>query len=207
MADGGREVSPSRAALFELREEQRVVREGHDVLDNKRMLLAREIQRWLESWDAARRRVEERWIDARLALADAVERHGVGELTATPDRFQGPRALQRRDHAFLGIPLTTLDVGEPTALPPARPANPSPEARRLGEAFAGVLDAALALAAPHENLRRLLTEYRRTERRARALENVILPELAALVKQVDEALEDGDQEDAARVRGRWSAPG
>jgi V/A-type H+/Na+-transporting ATPase subunit D len=42
----------------------------------------------------------------------------------------------------------------------------------------------------------------RTERRARALENVLLPEIDSSLKFVDEQLEILDQEEIARVRQR-----
>ena len=52
------------------------------------------------------------------------------------------------------------------------------------------------------NLRRLMREYVRTERRARAIENVLLPEIEWSLKYIDEQLELLDQEEVARVRQR-----
>jgi len=59
------------------------------------------------------------------------------------------------------------------------------------------------------NLRRLMREYVRTERRARAIENVLLPEIKGSLKFIDEQLEILDQEEIARVRQRRprDAPG
>jgi vacuolar-type H+-ATPase subunit D/Vma8 len=50
------------------------------------------------------------------------------------------------------------------------------------------------------NLRRLIREYVRTERRARALENVLLPEIDTSLRFVEEQLDAVDQEEAVRVR-------
>ena len=50
------------------------------------------------------------------------------------------------------------------------------------------------------HLRRLIDEYRRTERRARALENVLLPEIDHSLKFIEEQLDAVDQEEAVRVR-------
>jgi V/A-type H+-transporting ATPase subunit D len=50
------------------------------------------------------------------------------------------------------------------------------------------------------NLRRLAREYTRTERRARALENVVLPEIDVSLRFVEEQLDAVDQEEAVRVR-------
>ena len=55
------------------------------------------------------------------------------------------------------------------------------------------------------NLRRLAREYVRTERRARAIENILLPEIASALKLVDEQLESMDQEEIARLRHRRAA--
>jgi V/A-type H+-transporting ATPase subunit D len=50
------------------------------------------------------------------------------------------------------------------------------------------------------NLERLAVEYRRTERRARALENVLLPEVEGALSTIQGQLELADQEEAVRIR-------
>ena len=53
------------------------------------------------------------------------------------------------------------------------------------------------------NLHRLAREYRRTERRAKALEKVLLPEVEDAIKRVDEQLDTMDREET--IRTRWSS--
>ena len=55
-------------------------------------------------------------------------------------------------------------------------------------------------AASAGNLERLAAEYRRTERRARALENVLLPEIERALRTTEEHLEQADREEAVRIR-------
>jgi V/A-type H+/Na+-transporting ATPase subunit D len=52
------------------------------------------------------------------------------------------------------------------------------------------------------NLLRLTREYRRTERRARTLEKVLLPEVDEALRRVNEQLEMMDREEL--IRTRWS---
>ena len=80
------------------------------------------------------------------------------------------------------------------------PVRPSREVRRLTVAFRDVLEAAAPLAAVATNLRRLMREYRRTERRVRALENVVLPEIREDLAMMEEHLDLNDQEEVIRVR-------
>jgi len=49
------------------------------------------------------------------------------------------------------------------------------------------------------NLVRLKDEYQRTSRRARALEDVLLPEIDQTLSQIDAALEEIDKEEIVRV--------
>jgi len=54
-------------------------------------------------------------------------------------------------------------------------------------------------------LHRLAREYRRTERRAKALENVLMPEVEETIKRVDEQLDTMDREET--IRARWWSSG
>jgi V/A-type H+-transporting ATPase subunit D len=79
--------------------------------------------------------------------------------------------------------------------------------RACAAAFRELVTDHAALAACAGNLRRLIAEYVRTERRARALENVLLPEIDVSLRFVEEQLDAVDQEEAVRVRnaGRSAA--
>ena len=72
--------------------------------------------------------------------------------------------------------------------------------RRLAAAFLELLEAAAPLAAITANLERLMGEYRRTERRVRALENVVLPEIREDLAAMEEHLDLNEQEEVIRVR-------
>ena len=69
----------------------------------------------------------------------------------------------------------------------------------------GILRRHAELAACAASLRRLIREYVRTERRARALENVVLPEIDGSLRFIEEQLDAVDQEEAVRVRNAAKA--
>jgi len=58
------------------------------------------------------------------------------------------------------------------------------------------------LAARAGNLNRLAREYRRTERRVKVLEKVLLPEVEAAFDYIDEQLDMMEREET--IRTRWS---
>lgn len=189
----------TRGWLLELREEQGVAREGYTLLDEKRLLLVGEILRQLARLEGVAGPCLEGQRQAGAALRRAVGRHGLEglQLAAAPSRAGWPRLTRRR---FFGVELVEL-LPEPVAgggeAPPPDPSAALGECRR---AYAGLLERGAELAVVSGNLHRLLAEYRRTERRARALEEVILPELEEQIAEVDARLEELDQEEAVRVR-------
>lgn len=79
----------------------------------------------------------------------------------------------------------------------------SPEAEACRAAFGDLMPLAARLAVLTGNLERLRVEYLRTSRRARALEDVLLPEIDERLGVIDNALEEQEREEAVRVR-RWA---
>jgi V/A-type H+-transporting ATPase subunit D len=63
-----------------------------------------------------------------------------------------------------------------------------------------LLEQAAVISGISGNLYRLQVEYRRTQRRARALEDVLLPEIETSLSELSARLEEQDQEEAVRVR-------
>ena len=196
------EQTPTRAALLALREERVVFGEAYDFLDEKRLLLAAELLRQLEAYERLSVRLETLARSAGQHLAAAVGHHGLQGLSVYPaTALEGAGIAMTRSN-FMGVTLVETQLAAPPAEPAGRraAANPSPEAERCRADFADLLRQSALLAGVSGNLYRLLVEYRLTERRARALENVILPEIEQALNVMGTHLEELDFEDAVRVR-------
>lgn len=195
------DITPTRSALLELKDDRHVMAEGYRFLDEKRLLLAAEIVVQLERYQALRRAWQEGIARGVASLGEAVGRHGLEGVQVYPAQENTRVRLVREEREFFGVRLVQarLEGARPDPPEPG-PTMPSPEAEGCREAFAGLLETGAILAAVSGNLHRLLNDYRRTERRARALEDVILPELDAAIAEIDVRLEELEQEEAVRVR-------
>lgn len=191
---------PTRTTLLELREERQIMQEGYRFLDEKRLLLAAEILKQLTRYEEHMARFQVHQRQAAELLRAAVVRHGLEALSLYPSAPPAAPAEPRR-YSFLGVQLLeSADDADPP-LPETAPAeDPSPQARRCAEVFHRLLLQARDLALLSGNLHRLIDDYRRTERRARALEDVLLPETQEAIRDLEERLDDLDQEEAIRVR-------
>ena len=164
----------SRSAFLDLQDEQRLVNDGYEFLDEKRILLAAELLRQRTAWREARGVFMERWQVAATALPVAAADQGLEGLQVHPRYTLDDARLDIDTRPCVGqVMLEAGMVVGATSLsrPPVRP---SPDV--------------------------LMLEYRRTERRVRALENVVLPEIRQDLAAMEEHLDLNDQEEVIRVR-------
>jgi V/A-type H+/Na+-transporting ATPase subunit D len=195
------EATPTRAVVLELKDEQRAMHEGYAFLDEKCLLLAGEILRELEhhaQLDVAMLAAHQ---VAVQALRAAVARHGLADLQVYPALDQSTATLARDARSIMGVRLQDATWRSSDAAPLSS-VQPSPEAEACRRAFVVLIAASTRLAAVSGNLERLSFEYRRSVRRARALQDVLLPELDHAVYQIESRLEELEQEDAISMRRR-----
>jgi V/A-type H+-transporting ATPase subunit D len=194
-----REISPTHSAFLELREERQGMEEGYRFLDEKRLILAAAMLAELQRYEAATADFQAAYAEAVAALKAALARHGLEELQAHPVGGSPLGEIVLFPRSVLGVIVNEVECRLPDD-DGGPPVAASPEAARCRERFARLVPLAGRLAALTGNLERQSHEYQRTSRRARALEDVLLPELGHALRAIDTALEEQEREEAIRVR-------
>ena len=199
-----REVIPTRSAFLELKEERVGMQEGYRFLDEKRLILAAEILQTLNVYTRELVAFRADYAAAGQALRAAVGRHGIEGLSIYPPAAAPKGEVQVQERSVLGVRVQ--ETRWPTAhrldlaAPPPQAPDQSPEGDACRAAFLALIPRCAHLADLAANLERLRAEYARTARRARAMEDVLLPEIDATLAAIDTALEELEREEAVRVR-------
>jgi V/A-type H+-transporting ATPase subunit D len=205
-----RDLTPTRSAALDLRDERRAMQEGYTFLDEKCLVLAAEMLAEIDRYTEAARGFRAAGTAAAVALAAAISRHGFDAVEVLPPGPAEPGTLSVARRALMGVPLADAGwqpaaahgggggAGERAAAA-AEPGS-SPEAAAAAAAFAALVARGAVLGALAGNLERLSREYRRTVRRARALSEVLLPELDRTIADIETRLEELEQEDAILLR-------
>ena len=193
--------APTQAAVLELRSEQEVVREAYVFLDEKRLLLASELLRQLRLYQQLSSELDALHESATDAMQAALMHHGLNGLQVYPAKSFEDAEFKQDRRNFMGVDLIETELilenaADQITLPP----NPSAKAENCSRLFCDIAMKSAVLAGISGNLYRLLAEYRITERRSRALENIILPEIDLSLREMSTHLEELDLEDAIRVR-------
>jgi V/A-type H+-transporting ATPase subunit D len=196
-----REISPTHSAYLELREERQGMEEGYRFLDEKRLILAAAILEELRVYEAALADFRRAYTAALESLKAALARHGLEELEVLPAGASWQGALTATPRSVLGVIVNAIQcrAGDQDG---SAPPTISPEADLCRQRFTALLPLCAQLAAMTGNLGRLSHQYGRTARRARALEDVLLPELEQELKAIDSALEEQEREEAIRARAQ-----
>ncbi len=193
----------TRSTLLELRDERHSMREGYTFLDEKCLLLAGAMLRELTRFEALWREYATLQVRAEDTLRAALGRHGLQGLALYPldPASMGGLALNIRKSSVMGVPLVDVvtDIRLPVVVDPLLR---TPEADACARAHADLLRVGTELAAVSGNLERLDHEYRRTSRRARALDGVLLPELEHDIDEMALNLEEQEREEAIMMRPR-----
>ena len=193
------ELTPTRSAYLELEEERSSMVEGYRFLDEKRLVLVAETLQELARYESAQEEFRHSYELAIESLKRAVSRHGLNGLEVYPPLQQAWGALQHASRSVLGLDVHEVILEE---LPPVTgelAIDASPEAEEARMRFARLIPQTAKLAGIAGNLIRLQNEYQKTSRRARALEDVLLPEIDQTLSQLDTALEEMDKEEIVRV--------
>ncbi len=192
------DLTPTRSLAIQLQDERRTMREGYAFLDEKCLLLAGEMLRELRAYQALVRELAPLQATGRAALQGAVARHGLDGLQVYP-AAPGRYALRVQRRALLGVTLLDAALeGEPGTTPPAVFASPETEACRV--AHARLAAQLVRIAASSTNLARLYAEYRKTVRRVRALQDVLLPEIESALAQIETSLQELEQDEFGFLR-------
>ena len=196
------EQTPSQSAILQLRDEKEIVFEAYDFLDEKRLLLAAELLEQLKEYEKLYRQFSTRRRVAEEGLKRALKRHGINGLQVYPAENGEETSLVNKRRQFMGVTLVTtqLESQSPTIQQPC--CNLSPEAEECKQHFQELLSITASLSGISGNLQRLMVEYEQTERRARALENVVIPEIEETLARMSSQLEEIDQEEVIRLHQR-----
>lgn len=195
------EITPTRSALLEAKDERHVMGEGFRFLDEKRLLLASEIVNQFKLYKSQHQQFIQTQQASISAMQDALMRHGLQGMQLQPSQLDEKTNIHFEKRLFFGVTLlekVSCERDNNTQL--SHSLEVSPESKRCKVLFSDLVKQSSTLASLSGNLYRLLAEYKRTERRSRALEDVILPELDETIREVDLRLEEMEQEETVRVR-------
>lgn len=191
-------ISPTKGNLLATKKSLTLAQMGYELMDRKRNILVREMMSLIDKANALRSQIDETYDMAYAALQRANITLGVCDLIADSAPIENGLSIQVRSVMGVELPTVKLDTGDPEICYDFSGSNGS-----FDEAFICFHKVKLMLAnlAEIENsVYRLAVAIRKTQSRANALKNIIIPNFADTVKFITDALEEKDREEFSRLK-------
>ncbi len=193
-------IPPTRSNLLKTRQELRFAREGYEILDQKRVVLAKELVRLANDAEALQDKVEKLLAGAYRAQEKAMLTMGRERVEWAALAVHKTVDVQVKHRGVMGISLPLIDAsGEP----PEMTYSLGDTAASLDEAsaaFREVLGYIPELSRLVTSVWRLAVELRKTQRRVNALEFIFIPQYEETITFIQSSLEEREREETFRLK-------
>ncbi len=193
-------IPPTRSNLIRIRQELQFVKQGYEILDRKREVIAGELIRVAHDAEEIQQKVFARLAEAYRAIEKA-------QLTMGRERVEWAALASNRTvdvnlkvHGIMGVPIPLIEArGEPYEMPYSL-GDTTASLDEASEAFRQVLIQIPELSRLVTAVWRLAVELRKTQRRVNALQYIFIPDYEETISFIVSTLEEREREEIFRLK-------
>lgn len=192
------QIFPTKGNLMKARKTLALCRMGYDLMDRKRNILIREMMQLMERAQALRDSVENTYKEAYEALQDANVTLGVIDSFAESVPIEEGIEITYRSVMGVDIPDVKLS-NEKNFIPYGFYATNS-QLDKAYVSFLKVKKITVMLAEVDNSIYRLAIAIKKSQRRANALQNILIPKFENTVSYIIDSLEEKEREEFSRLK-------
>ncbi len=191
-------VFPTKANLMNAKKSLELAKLGYDLMDRKRNILIREMMLLIDKAGEVQQKIDSTYSQAYAALQRANITLGMCEEFSGATPIDDGLKIDYR--SVMGVELPTVQL-EDSKLDLRY--GWSDTNSQLDEAylrFDEVKKLTARLAEVESSVYKLANAIKKTQKRANALSNIIIPQFQETIKYITEALEEKEREDFSRLK-------
>ena len=190
---------PTKGNLLATKKSLELSRTGFELLDRKRNILIREMMALIDRASAIQDKIDLTYAQAYKALQTANISLGICQEISRTVPFDDSLRVAYRSVMGVEIPMVSLEEKGDTNIPYGL-SNTNSMMDRAYERFNEVKRLTAELAEVENSVYRLADAIKKTQKRANALKNIMIPRFEATVKFISDALEEKDREEFSRLK-------
>jgi V/A-type H+-transporting ATPase subunit D len=192
------QVFPTKGNLINTKKSLALAKLGYELLDRKRNILIREMMLLIDKAKSLRGSIEETYIQAYSALQKANITLGV--ITNIADSVPVENGINISYRSVMGVEIPEITLDE-------KPLNIAYGFSKTNSqldiayiCFDKVKKMTVILAEVENSIYRLAVGIKKTQSRANALKNIIIPRYEGIVKFISDSLEEKEREEFSRLK-------
>ena len=190
---------PTKGNLMAYKKSLTLAKTGYELLDKKRNILVREMMTLIDRAAEIQDKIDATYSKAYLALQKANIRMGYIDDIAKSVPEEDSLKLTYRSVMGVEIPIVTIDKESGAELVYGLQMT-DPTIDEAYACFTEVKRLTADLAEVENSVYRLADSIKKTQKRANALNNIMIPRFEEGVKFITEALEEKDREEFSRLK-------
>lgn len=192
------QVFPTKGNLILSKKALKLAALGYELLDRKRNILIRELMSFVDKAGELRGSIEETYKEAYSALQLA--NISMGLVTPYANCIPVETGVEISSKSVMGVELPRVTLEERPLKVTYGFSQTNSQLDRAFLAFDKVKRTTVELAEVENSIYRLSVAIRKTQRRANALQNIIIPRNEKIVKFITDSLEEKDREEFSRMK-------
>ena len=192
------QVFPTKGNLIATKKSLELAKTGFELMDRKRNILIRETMAMIDAAKKVQREINETYLNAYKALEQANMTLGIiDELSQTVPIDNGIK-LDFRSVMGVEIPIVDIDYVSPRILYGYSRTNEALD--YAFKKFDEVKVLTVKLAEIENSVYRLAQGIKKTQKRANALKNIIIPRFENTIKFISDSLDEKEREEFSRLK-------
>lgn len=192
------QVFATKGNLISYKKALRLAALGYELLDRKRNILIRELMGMVDKAGQLRSSIEKTYVEAYAALQLANISQGL--VTPYAECVPVEDGIEISSHSVMGVELPEVKLNEKPLEITYGFSQTTSQLDKAFIAFDKVKKTTVLLAEVENSIYRLSAAIRKTQRRANALQNIIIPRNENIVKFISDSLEEKEREEFSRLK-------
>ena len=192
------QVFPTKGNLIASKKALKLATLGFDLLDRKRNILIREMMSLIDRAKELRGSIEDTYKEAYSALQMANITMGV--ITPYCQSVPIENSIEISTRSVMGVELPKVSMDQRPLHITYCFARTNSQLDLAYISFAKAKEITVLLAEVENSIYRLAVAIKKTQRRANALKNIIIPRHEEIVKYITNALEEKEREEFSRLK-------
>lgn len=191
-------VLPTKGNLMATKRSRALAQTGYELMDRKRNILVREMMNLMDDASRIQKEIDTVFQDAYAALAQANIRLGICDKIA--EAVEIDDTVEMRWCSVMGVELPHIPDRAPAPRPEYGFAFTSSALDEAYLKFRKVKELTREMAEIETSIYRLAQAIKKTQKRANALQNIVIPGFDHTIRVITEALEEKEREEFVRLK-------
>lgn len=192
------QIFPTKGHLLKVKKSLQLSQLGYELLDRKRNILIRELMTLIDTAKSLRGSIEDTYKEAYAALQYANITLGVIQSVANSVPIETGIKVSYRSVMGVELPKITMKKRDLKLIYGFEKTNYTLDYAYI--CFDKVKQMTVVLAEVENSIYRLAVAIKKTQSRANALKNIMIPKFQAYVKYISDSLEEKEREEFSRLK-------